>query len=59
MAMSTKEELVTKLRAFYDLQDTEALFSQIAAAGRKFDDETELSGFVIDELMNDAYYIKS
>jgi hypothetical protein len=35
------------------------LFSQIAAAGRKFDDETELSGFVIDELMNDAYYIKS
>jgi hypothetical protein len=45
---ATRDQLVAKLRALYDLPD------DCNVTGRALDDEIEKSGFTIDELMDEA-----
>ncbi len=52
MPALSRDELVAKLRAFYDMPD------DCNVAGRALDDEIAKSDFIIDELMDDACCIK-
>ena len=54
---TSKDELVAKLRAVYDLQDADK-HEQAEVAGRALDHELEKSDVTIDEL-TDYYFIKS
>ncbi|MGA8651977.1 MAG: hypothetical protein WB677_15420 [Xanthobacteraceae bacterium] len=57
MTTYTREELVADLRAFYDKQD-EGDALQAAEMGNAFDRKLANSDFTIDELSEDAYFIK-
>ena len=57
MLSSSREELVAKLRHVYDVQDADK-HEQTEVAGRALDDEIAKSDFTINELSEEAYFIK-
>jgi hypothetical protein len=52
-----RTELIADLWAIYDTQDA-GDWDRAEALGRAFDQKLAKSGFIIDELMDEAYFIK-